>query len=144
MAYKKPGWLVSHAGNGLITLAVRAGLSPRGAQILAVRGRKSGAWRTTPVNPLEFEGERYLVAPRGDTHWVRNLKAAGEGELRRGGKRELVHAIEVAPAEKPRLIRAYLDRWSAETANQFGVSRPASDEEIAAVAPGSPVFRLVK
>lgn len=95
-----------------------------------------------PVNPLHFEGKRYLVAPRGDTHWVRNLRATGEGELRLGRKRETIRASEVPDEEKAPILRAYLDRWAGVTASHFGVSKKPTDEEIARVVPRSPVFRI--
>lgn len=140
--YKRPGWFMSHIGNVPIALAARLGISLSGAQVLTVRGRKTGKQRTMPVNPLTFEGRRYLVAPRGDTHWARNLRAAGECELRLGRKRETIRVTEVSDEEKPPILRAYLDRWGNVTASHFGVSKPATDEEIARVAPRSPVFRI--
>lgn len=140
--YRRPGWFMSHIGNVPIALAARLGISVQGAQVLKVRGRKSGKQRTMPVNPLTFEGRRYLVAPRGDTHWVRNLRAAGECELRLGRKRETVRVVEVGDEEKPPILRAYLDRWGNVTASHFGVSKHPTEEEIARVAPRSPVFRI--
>ena len=90
----------------------RLGRSPGGAQLLEVRGRVSGRVRSTPVNPLEIEGQRYLVSPRGETQWVRNFRAAGEAALRVGGRREpIVLVRELADEEKPPVLRAYLDRW---------------------------------
>ncbi len=77
-----------------------------GARVLEVKGRKSGEWRQTPVNPLSFEGERYLVAPRGHTQWVRNLRASGEGRLA-GRRTESFSATELADVEKPALLRAF-------------------------------------
>jgi deazaflavin-dependent oxidoreductase (nitroreductase family) len=76
-----------------------------------VRGRKSGEWRRTPVNPLEYEGERYIVAPRGETQWVRNLRASGEGRLRKGRGIEEFTATELPDDEKVLLLRAYLKKW---------------------------------
>lgn len=140
--YKRPGWFISHVGNGFIGVAAKLGISLQGAHMLTVRGRTSGKKRTMPVNPLTFEGKRYLVAPRGDTHWVRNLRAAGTAELRLGRKRETIRVAEVAEAEKPPIIRAYLDRWASVTASHFGVSKNPTDEEIARVAPERPVFRI--
>src|SRR5262245_30954657 len=95
-------------------LLARLGVSVYGSCILAVRGRKSGAWQTVPVNVLEHAGARYLVAPRGETQWVRNLRVAGAGEIRLGGRRETFQAREVTDAEKPPLLRAYLVRWGFE------------------------------
>src|SRR6266516_3359839 len=59
--------------NSAVAALTRAGISVCGSRVLAVRGRTSGQWRTTPVNPLTLNGERYLVAPRGETQWVRNM-----------------------------------------------------------------------
>lgn len=140
--YKRPGWLMSRLVNGIISLAARRGISLGGAHMLSVRGRQSGRQRTTPVNPLTFNGQRYLVAPRGETHWVRNIRAAGEGELRLGRKREAIRASEVPDGEKGPILKAYLDRWAGVTASHFGVSKKPTDEEIARVAPRSPVFRI--
>ena len=121
----------------------RLGVSVWGSRTLAVRGRASGEWRTVPVNLLEHEGVRYLVAPRGETQWVRNLRVAGGGELRLGARREIFRAHELGDAEKPPVLRAYLRRWAFEV-NQFfqGVGAAAPDEALARIAPGYPVFRV--
>jgi deazaflavin-dependent oxidoreductase (nitroreductase family) len=144
--YQRPGWLVKHVGNPLVAfLSGRLGLNLRGARVLAVRGRRSGEWRTTPVNPLTVEGQRYLVAPRGETEWVRNLRAAGAGELRLGRRVQPFRATEVADAEKPPILRAYLRQWAWETGNFFDVSgADAPDSELARIAPDHPVFRLTR
>jgi deazaflavin-dependent oxidoreductase (nitroreductase family) len=120
------------------------GLSIWGSRVLAVRGRRSGEWRTLPVNLLHHEGARYLVAPRGHTQWVRNLRAAGgAGELRLGRRVEAFVADELPDAEKPEVLRAYLRRWKFEVGMFFdGVDHTASDETLLAIAPGYPVFRL--
>ncbi len=100
--------------------------------------------RTTVVNLLVLDGRSYLVAPRGTTEWVRNLRAAGgTGELRIGRRVETFHATELDDAEKAPVIRAYLHEWKWEVGQFFeGLSARASDEEIEAVAPGFPVFAL--
>jgi deazaflavin-dependent oxidoreductase (nitroreductase family) len=121
----------------------RLGVSVWGSRTLAVRGRSSGEWRTVPVNLLEHAGVRYLVAPRGETHWVRNLRAAGSGELRLGPRREIFHAREIADADKPPILRAYLRKWAFEV-NQFfqGVGADAAEADLQRIAPGYPVFRI--
>ena len=81
---------------------------------MRVRGRKTGEWRTTPVNLLVHEGDRYLVAPRGHTQWVGNLRAAGCGELRVGRRVEPFEATEITDDDKPEILRAYLRRWKVE------------------------------
>jgi hypothetical protein len=94
------------------------------------------------VNPLELEGSTYLVSPRGTSHWVRNLRAAGDGELRLGGRSRPFRAQEVADSEKPPLLRAYLDRWERQTKSLFEAGADASDERLREIAPRHPAFKL--
>ena len=118
-------------------------MSIAGSRVLEVRGRKSGEWRSTPVNPLPFHGSQYLVAPRGHTQWVRNLRASGRGRLRVGRRTEDFTAEEVPDAEKPPLLRAYLERWKWESGQFFGgASADSTDEELLRIAPDHPAFRL--
>jgi deazaflavin-dependent oxidoreductase (nitroreductase family) len=145
-ARKRPGWFTRRVFNPLVAAFTRLGLSVWGSRVLEVRGRTSGEWRRTPVNLLSLEGERYLVAPRGETQWVRNLRASGgQGRLRVGGRCEDFTASEVVDAgEKAAITRAYLKRWKAEVGVFFdGVGPDSSDEELLAEVPKHPVFRLV-
>jgi deazaflavin-dependent oxidoreductase (nitroreductase family) len=130
--------------NRAVEWLTRRGISLWGSRVLAVRGRTSGQWRTVPVNLLTHDGERYLVAPRGHTQWVRNLRAAGgTGELRLGRRVEAFTADELPDAAKPAVLRAYLKRWKFEVGVFFdGVDASASDETLLRIAPGYPVFRL--
>lgn len=140
--YQKPDFMTQRVFNPLVALATRLGLSLRGSRVLAVRGRKSGEWRTTPVNPLAFEGERYLVAPRGDTHWARNIRVSGEGKLRVGRKEETIRVEELPDDAKPPILREYLRNWRSESGKFFGVSANPSNEELQRIAPDHPVFRI--
>ena len=129
--------------NPLVALATKLGLSVAGSRVLEVRGRKSGEWRRTPVNPLDFEGERYLVSPRGHTQWVRNIRAGGGGRLVLGRRTEEFTASELGDEEKPPLLRAYLKKWKWEVGTFFGgVGPDSSDEELLRIAPDHPVFRI--
>lgn len=142
--YKRPSWAARHILNPLIAWPAKLGLSLRGANVLTVRGRATGQQRSVPVNPLFHDGQRYLVAPRGDTHWARNLRSAGEGELRLGRRRERIHVAEVPDIDKPPIIRSYLKRWAAETKSQFGIeSADISEGELRSMAPRHPVFRIL-
>jgi deazaflavin-dependent oxidoreductase (nitroreductase family) len=141
--YVEPGWFTRHVFNPIISLLTRAGISVWGSRQLRVRGRTSGEWRTVPVNLLTIDGVRYLVAPRGHTQWVRNLRVAGEGELRVGRRTEPFRATETPDAEKVPILRAYLKRWKAEVGVFFGgVSAASSDEELRRIAPDHPVFHI--
>ena len=114
-----------------------------GSRELRVRGRTSGEWRTNPVNLLTIGNTQYLVAPRGITQWVKNLRVAREGELRVGKKIQPFRANELADDEKPPILRAYLKRWKAEVGVFFdGVGPDASDDELRAIGPKHPVFRI--
>lgn len=130
--------------NQLANLLPKLGISVAGSRLLAVRGRKSGEWRTTMVNLMTAaDGQRYLVAPRGHTQWVRNLRAAGTGELRLGRRTEAFTGIEVADADKVPLLRLYLERWGWEVGRFFeGITKDSTDAELAEIAPGFPVFRI--
>ncbi|TCP41123.1 deazaflavin-dependent oxidoreductase (nitroreductase family) [Tamaricihabitans halophyticus] len=120
----------------------RLGVSVRGAHQLVVRGRNSGQWHSTPVFPLRHAGSRYLVAPRGHTQWVRNLRVAGEGTLRVGRGSRTFSATELADEEKPAILRAYLTRWP-ETRSLFpGVHRDSTEASLRESAAGLPVFRI--
>ena len=141
--YVEPGWFTRHVFNPSVAAVTRAGISVWGSRVLAVRGRTSGEWRTTPVNLLTIGGDQYLVAPRGHTQWVRNLRVAGEGELRLGRKVQPFRASEVADADKEQVLRAYLKRWKAEVGVFFdGVSADSPSSELARIAPDHPVFRV--
>jgi deazaflavin-dependent oxidoreductase (nitroreductase family) len=142
--YVAPGWFTTHVFNRTVALATRLGLSVWGSRILQVRGRTTGELRETPVNLLTHGSARYLVAPRGETQWVRNLRVAGDGALRLGRRTARFDATElVDDAAKVEVLRAYLRRWKAEVGVFFdGVGPDSSDAELAAIAPRHPVFRI--
>ena len=141
--YVKPT-SVDRAFNAVVRLLTELGVSVYGSRVLAVRGRKSGDWRTVPVNLLIHEGERYLVAPRGETEWVRNIRVAGGGELRIGRTREPIQVVELSDGDKPPILRAYLQKWWFEVGRFFeGLKRDASPEELRGIAAGFPIFHLV-
>jgi deazaflavin-dependent oxidoreductase (nitroreductase family) len=130
--------------NQVVAWLTRAGVSVLGSRILRVRGRSSGQWRSTPVNLLTVGGQTYLVAPRGVTQWVRNIRVAGGGELRVGRRVTPFTVEELPDADKPAVIRAYLKRWAWEVGRFFeGVSASSPDAELLRAAPGFPVFRVI-
>jgi deazaflavin-dependent oxidoreductase (nitroreductase family) len=141
--FKRPGWFTKHVFNRIVAGLTRLGFSVWGSRVLEVRGRTSGQWRRTPVNLLTLDGDRYLVAPRGHTQWVRNLRVGGEGRLRLGPRREPFTAVELSDEEKLPVIRAYLERWKAEVGVFFdGVGPDYPVQELRRIAPRHPVFRL--
>jgi deazaflavin-dependent oxidoreductase (nitroreductase family) len=142
--YQRPGWLTRNVFNRIVAILTRAGISVLGSRVLEVPGRRSGEPRQVPVNLLNFEGKEYLVAARGETEWVRNLRAAGGHlDLLLGRRREHRHARELPEDERVPVLRAYLKRWKAEVGVFFqGVGPDSSDQEIRAIASKHPVFEL--
>src|SRR5262245_21944059 len=113
--YLRPGWFTKHVFNRLLRWLTRHGVAVAGSRELRVVGRRSGQVRTTVVNLLDVDGARYLVAPRGTTEWVRNVRAAaGTAELRVGRRVEPILAVELDDEQKPSVLRAYVDRWGWE------------------------------
>jgi deazaflavin-dependent oxidoreductase (nitroreductase family) len=140
--FHKPDWFTRNVFNPMVAGLHRLGLSVQGSQTLAVRGRKTGEVRTTPVNPMELGGETYLLAPRGTTQWVRNLRVVREGELRRGRKVRRFRAEEVPDSDKLPLLRHYIEKWAWEVKGFLGIDANASDDELRRVAPDHPAFRV--
>lgn len=141
--YLEPDWFTRRVFNPLMGRMTKLGLSMWGSRVLSVPGRTSGIARTTPVNVLTLGDVRYLVAPRGEAQWVKNVRVAGGCTLSVGRRREQVRLVEVADAEKPEILRSYLLRWKWEVGQFFeGVGPDATDEQLLAIAPGYPVFRL--
>lgn len=141
--YLKPGAVTNRVLNPIVGWLVRRGVGVAGAAVLEVVGRRSGEPRSTPVNPLALGGQRYLLAPRGETEWVRNIRVAGRAALLRGARREEIAVVELPDTEKLPVIRAYLRVWAWEVGAFFeGLSAKSSDDEVIAVAAGFPVFRI--
>src|SRR5882724_6402382 len=141
--YQQPGRIQQLFLNPTVAFFTRHGMSLAGSRVLQVAGRSSGQPRRTPVNLLTVDGQPYLVSARGHGQWVRNLRVAGNGELCLGKRVERFSAEEIADADKIELLRAYLNRWKWEVGAFFdGVGPKASDEEILAIAPKHPIFRV--
>src|ERR1700760_5103286 len=141
--FQEPGWFTRNVFNKSIAGLMALGISVSGSRVLEVKGRKSGEWRSTPVNLLEVEGERYLVAPRGHTQWVRNMRVSGGGRLKLGRKTEDFEATELTPDAAVPVLRAYLKKWKWEVGAFFdGTGPDSTDAELQAIAPDHPVFKL--
>ena len=141
--YLEPGWFTRNIFNRSVAGLTRVGVSVAGSRVLRVRGRTSGEWRTTPVNLLTLDSNRYLVSPRGATQWVRNLRSAGGGELQLGRRVRPFTGHELADEAKLPVLREYLRTWGWEVGQFFeGIDKSSSDEQLSAVAPGFPVFRI--
>jgi deazaflavin-dependent oxidoreductase (nitroreductase family) len=142
--YQAPGFFTRAFMNPLIMLVGKTtGWTMKNTQTLTVRGRSSGKKQSVPVSPIEVDGTRYLVAPRGTTQWVRNIRASGEAELQLGRKRERITVQEIDDEAKPPVLRPYLKVWAMDMKEFFnGVGPDSSEEDIRREAVEHPVFRI--
>lgn len=115
------------------------------AWMLTVRGRKSGEPRSVIVNPIDVDGATYLMSPRGETQWVKNIRANQKASLKRGRKETSYTAQEVTDAEvKLRVMREYLDHWSWQVNKLMGASKGSPDKELRAILDKHPIFLLTR
>lgn len=143
MFYRRPGLLVRWMNRALGWLA-SLGLTPRDTVTIETRGRRTGRPRVTPVTWVEVEGQRYLVSPRGESEWVRNVRAAGgEAVLRHRGSRA-VRLEEVAVERRAPILKAYFRKTKLATRQHFGLDPDAPLEEFERIAPRHPVFLIVE
>ena len=135
----------ARAANALIGWLAELGISIAGTRALRVRGRKTGTSRGVVVNVLRVDGVDYLVSPRGNTQWVRNVRAAGVVDMGPRWHRRRVRITEVADAAKADLLKRYLDRWYWEVKGHIaGLTPDSGDDELHAAAPSIPVFALAE
>jgi len=111
--------------------------------LLQVRGRKSGKIYSTPIDLLELNGRRYLVAPRGRRQWVRNAEAAGEVTLKRGRIQQRFRLRSLVDEEKPEVLKGYLDRFKREVQRYFPVPAGSSPEAFRELVQSYPAFELI-
>ena len=137
----KPGAFERIFGRTLVLL-VWIGLIRGHFFVLEIRGRKSGRTFTLPVDPIEFEGRRYLVCARGNSNWVRNTRTAGEVQLVRALRRRRYAVRELPPELRPPVLKAYLDRFAGEVQRFFPVPKGSAVEAFNDLAPRYPVFTL--
>lgn len=140
-SFQKPS-AVERLFNRVFGLWVGLGLGLSHNYVLQVRGRKTGRMYSTPVNLLYVDGEKYLVAPRGEAHWVRNARASGEIWLKKAFRREHFLVKEVLAPERPVLLKEYLERYRKTVQRYFTVPVGSDKEAFEGVSERHPVFRL--
>ena len=129
--------------NRIFGYLVGLGLGFRNNYLLQVRGRKSGKLYSTPIDLLELDGKRFLVAPRGRTQWVRNAEAAGEITLKRGSYRQSLSLRPLSQAEKPAILKAYLDTFRREVQGYFPLPAGSPPEAFTPLLDNYPAFELL-
>ena len=139
--YHKPSGFVKLM-NAFIGRVASIGLIPGDTAMLQVKGRRSGQTRSTAVTWVEDEGQRYLVAPRGTTEWVRNVRAAGGQAAIRRRKREEVRLEEIPQEQRAPIIKDYLKKTAMVTKREFGLDPDAPIAEFEKIAERHPVFRI--
>jgi hypothetical protein len=140
--YEEPN-RAARAANAAIRWLAEMGISIAGTRALRVRGRKSGKQRGVVINLLTVDSVDYLVSPRGNTQWARNVRAAGFVEMGPRWHSERFRVTEVDDAAKPEVLRRYLARWYWQVKGYVaGLTPESSDEQLRAAAPSIPVFVL--
>jgi len=141
-SFRQPS-ATERAFNRIFGFLVGLGLGFSYNYLLQVRGRKSGKIYSTPIDLLERGGKRFLVAPRGRTQWVRNAEAAGEVTLKKGSKRERFHLRALSDAEKPEIVKAYLEQFKREVQRYFPVPAGSPLDAFRELVGSYPAFELI-
>ena len=139
--YHKPSGMTKFF-NSVFGLFAGIGLAPKKSVMLEVKGRRSGEPRSVPVNWVEHDGNRYLVSPRGESEWVRNVRAGGGQAVLRHGKRKSVRLEELPAGERAPIIQAYLRENAMSTKQHFGIDPRSDITEFERIAHLHPVFRI--
>jgi hypothetical protein len=134
---------IEAAFNRVMGFLAGLGIGPSFIYLLQVKGRKTGRIHSAPVNLMETAGKRFLVAPRGRTQWVRNAEAAGEITLKRGSKRQNYRLIPIGEAQKPEILKMYLDRYASAVQKFFPIPAGSELNAFREIAANYPVFELV-
>ena len=142
--YDEPNRM-ARAFNEIVRGLAELGISLGGTKALRVRGRKTGKLHGVVINLLSVDGKDYLVSPRGDTQWARNARAAGAVELGPRWRGRPTVIAEVGDDAKPRLLKAYLDRWFWQVKGHIaGLTPQSGDAELRSAAPSIPVFEVLR
>jgi deazaflavin-dependent oxidoreductase (nitroreductase family) len=137
-------------GNPIMRAAMRLGLPSGPNTLLTVRGRKTGEPRTAPVAVVDIDRHLYVIGAYGDVHWVRNLRAAGEADLRLHGRDVHVTAKELDRAAATTFfgetLPDYVGRlpWFGRRFADvlFGLAAPEIQRDPALAAATRPIFEL--
>lgn len=143
MFYHRPAKFTQWMNRSFSWLA-GLGLTPSDTVAVEVRGRRSGEARANVVTSVEVDGARYLVSPRGNAEWVRNVRAAGGEAVIRHRGRKRVRLEEMPVEQRPPIIKAYLGKTWRATQQHIEVDRNAPVEEFARIADRHPIFRITE
>jgi deazaflavin-dependent oxidoreductase (nitroreductase family) len=149
--YRPPPRLYQRLQRRLGPFMISRGIGPKDVVVLEVPGRRSGKIRRNALVKPSHNGNEYLVALAGESEWVRNVRAADGHVVIGRRERRAARLVEVPPAERPPILRAYLLRWGRQPNSAavqrearlfFGVSGDPSLEDLAAIAEFYPMFRI--
>jgi deazaflavin-dependent oxidoreductase (nitroreductase family) len=129
--------------NRIFGFLIGMGLGRSHHYMLEVRGRKTGKIYSTPVNLLEIDGKKFLVAPRGRTQWVRNAEASREIVLKKGNARQKFRIRDVPGEDRARILKEYVERYRTEVQRYFPVAAGSPLEKFREVQESYPVFELI-
>lgn len=128
--------------NPITRLLVASGVPMGNSVLLTVRGRMSGRPRTTPLMLFEHDSRRWVTAPYGEVHWVRNLRAAGRATLTARGRKEEVLAVELGAEEAVAFFRDIAAPFARRMPFGSGSWIVRDIQDPGKAAAGRPVFEL--
>ena len=141
MVYKRPSTLTKKMNSFLGWIAAR-GIGPKRLVRLEHRGRVSGGVRSTAVIWTQLDGQRFLVSPRGETQWVRNVRAdGGRAVLRRGGNSETVRLEEIPVERRATIIKQYVAE-NKIVKGEFGIEPDDPIDQYKGIAANHPTFQI--
>ena len=141
--YHKPSG-VTKVFNRVFGMFAGKGFAPKNNIVIETKGRRSGQARSVPVNIVDYEGRRYLVSPRGESEWVRNVRADGGRAVLRHGQRTPVQLEELPAGERAPVIQKYLRENAMATKQHFGIDPKSDIAEFERIAALHPVFRITE
>lgn len=139
----RPPSRFEHWFNALVALLAKLGITFRDGYRLIVKGRKSGKEFAVAVTVLSLDGKQYLVAPRGETQWVRNVRVAEQVRLEKGTSVTKHHAQEIYDEQKLVVLSAYLSEYRKAVQRYFPVPAGSAPEAFKSIAGSFPTFLLV-
>ncbi|MEM7541395.1 MAG: nitroreductase/quinone reductase family protein [Pseudomonadota bacterium] len=139
--FRKPSRIERHF-NRFFGVLAGLGIGRSHNYRLSVRGRISGHIYSTPVNVLRMGAKTFLVSPRGETQWARNVRDSGELSLKRGNDEASYRASEIDSEAKIEILRDYIGRCALTVQRYFTVAPQDSDKAYQATAQYHPVFEL--
>ena len=126
MAYLKPPWFARAVFN---KIAMATGMS--NTEKLTVTRRRSRQRQEIPVITVDVGGTKYLVSTRGESDWVKNLRADANVKI---GSTDYV-AREIPEPDRQAVLTAYREKAGRAVEGYFRKLPREADHPVFVVTP---------